>query len=123
MPTIEKLDDLMDRLLEESRAHTVANDRAVALYGNQPPKRGGHTGRTGGRGRGGGRGGAQQASSSRLPESCDYCGRDRHSEAKCWKKHLDLKPPYIKAIEAGRKPDAIALVAAFVTNSFSKRPD
>jgi hypothetical protein len=34
-----------------------------------------------------------------------------------------LKPPYIKAIEAGRKPDAIALVAAFVTNSFSKRPN
>jgi hypothetical protein len=81
MPTIEKLDDLMDRLLEESRAHTVANDRAVALYGNQPPKRGGYTKRGGGRG--GGRGAAQLASSSRPLESCDYCGRDRHSEAKC----------------------------------------
>jgi hypothetical protein len=79
MPTIEKLDDLMDRLLEESRAHTVANNRAVALYGNQPPKRGGYTRR--GSGRGGGRGGAPSA--SRPSESCDYCGRDRHSEAKC----------------------------------------
>jgi hypothetical protein len=97
MPTIEKLDDLMDRLLEESRAHTIANNRAVALYGNQPLKRGGYTRRGGGRG--GGRGGAPLA--SRPSESCDYCGRDRHSEAKCWKKHPDLKPPYIKAIEAG----------------------
>jgi hypothetical protein len=61
MPTIKKLDDLMDRLLEESCAHTVANDRAVALYRNQPPKRGGYTKRGGGRG--GGRGAAQQASS------------------------------------------------------------
>jgi hypothetical protein len=83
MPIIKKLDDLMDRLLKESRAHTVANDRAIALYGNQLLKRGGHTRRTGRRGRGGGRGGAQQASSLRLPESCDYYRRDRHSEAKC----------------------------------------
>jgi hypothetical protein len=111
MPTIEKLDDLMDRLL----------DRTVALYGNQPPKRGGYTKRGGGRG--GGRRAAQQASFLRPLESCDYCGRDKHSEAKCWKKHPDLKPPYIKALEAARKPDAIALIAAFVTNSFSKRPD
>lgn len=121
MPTIEKLDDLMDRLLEESRAHTVANNRAIALYGNQLPKRGGHTGRMGGRG--GGRGGARQALASRPRESCDYCGRDRHLEAKCWKKHPDLKPPYIKAIETAQKPEAIALIAAFVTNGFSKRPD
>jgi hypothetical protein len=81
MPTIKKLDDLMDRLLEESRAHTVANDRAVALYGNQPLKRGRYTKR--GSGRGGGRGAAQQASSSKPSESCDYCRRDKHSEAKC----------------------------------------
>jgi hypothetical protein len=81
MPIIEKLDDLMDRLLEESRAHTVANDRAIALYRNQPPKRGGYTKRGGGRG--GGRGAAQQASSSKPSESYDYCGRDKHSEAKC----------------------------------------
>ena len=81
MPTIKKLDDLMDRLLEESRAYTVANDRAVALYRNQPPKRGGHTRRTGGRR--GGRGGVRQALALRPRESCDYCRRDRHSEAKC----------------------------------------
>jgi hypothetical protein len=34
MPTIANLDDLMDRLLEESRAQTVANNRSIALYGN-----------------------------------------------------------------------------------------
>jgi hypothetical protein len=34
MPTIANLDDLMDRLLEESRAHNVASERAIALYGN-----------------------------------------------------------------------------------------
>jgi hypothetical protein len=81
MPTIEKLDDLMDRLLKESRAHTVANDRAVTLYGNQLPKRGRYTKR-GGRRRGR-RGAAQLASSLRPLESCDYYRRDRHSEAKC----------------------------------------
>jgi hypothetical protein len=34
-----------------------------------------------------------------------------------------LKPPYIKALEAARRSDAIALIAAFVTNGLSKRPD
>ena len=57
MPIIVALDDLMDRLLEESRAHNVANERAVALYGNQPLKRGGYTRR--GSGRGTGRAGAR----------------------------------------------------------------
>jgi hypothetical protein len=79
MPTIKKLNDLMDHLLKESHAHTVTNNRAVVLYGNQLPKRGGYT-RQGGR-RGGGRGGAPLA--LRPLESCDYCGCDRHSEAKC----------------------------------------
>jgi hypothetical protein len=38
MPTISNLDDLMDRLLEESRAQTVANDRSIALYGKPAEK-------------------------------------------------------------------------------------
>jgi hypothetical protein len=117
MPTIVNLDDLMDRLLEESRAHNVASERAVALYGNQPPKRGGYTSRVSSRG--GNRGGARQASASRPRESCDYCGRDYHSEAKCWKKHPDQR----LSNDNIKKQEVIALIAAFVTNSPSKRQD
>jgi hypothetical protein len=121
MPTIENLDDLMDRLLEESRAHNVANERAVALYGNQLPKGGGYTGRGGGPG--GSRGGAHQASASRPRESCEHCDRDGHSDAKCWKKHPEQRPSYVKANDAARKQETIALIAAFVTSGPSKRLD
>jgi len=77
MPTIANLNDLMDRLLEESRAQTVANNRSIALYGNQPLKRSGYTRRGGGgRGGGSGSGGDRQASTSRPKESCNHCGRD-----------------------------------------------
>jgi hypothetical protein len=121
-PTISNLDDLMDRLLEESRAQTVPNDRSIALYGNQPPKRSGYTGRGGGGSRGGGsgRGWDRQASTSRPKESCNHCGRDWHSDAKCWKKHPEQRPSYMKADNTARKQEAIALIAAFVTNGPSK---
>ena len=122
MPTIANLDDLMDRLLEESRAQTVANNRSIALYGNQPLKRSGYTGRGGGgRGGGSGSGGDRQASTSRPKESCNHCGRDWHLEAKCWKKHPKQRPSHLRINDTTKKQEAIALIAAFITNGPSKR--